>query len=342
MSEFDDDAWEQRDQEDAKALSRFAQALATVQRPDPGGQGVVGRLYHYTTLTGLAGIIDDTCFWASDVRYMNDASELAYATELIDDEVQKVRSLPENRELFEAFVDIQRLADPFEFEYGPTPFIACFCEVDDLLSQWRGYGSSDSVSLEVDMEKVAHLSHRSMRMKKVVYDKDRQRALASQTIATWLRTARDLITEGWDPNDLFRIGASWALGQAMLDYHLCFKHPTFSEEREWRVIKLVNTTSEIKRMAHELPTGNLLSPVISMYPPEDVDILFRQSPYGFTPYVEVPATGSNGNRVPITAVRQGPRSHADIALKSLALYMHSKGYNSDNTHVDKTGVPLRR
>jgi hypothetical protein len=342
MSDFDDDAFEQRDREDAAALNRFAQAHASAGRLDPNGQGVVGRLYHYTTLTGLAGIIDDTCFWASDVRYMNDASELSYATELIDEEVQKVRSLPENREVFEPFADVQRLGDPFEFEYGPTPFIACFCEVDDLLSQWRGYGPSDSVSLEIDIEKVAHLSHRSMHMRKVVYNEGLQRTLATEAIATWLRTARELITEGWDPDDLFRIGASWALGQATLDYHLCFKHPTFSEEREWRLIKLVNTTSEIKRMTDDLPTEKQLSPVISMYPPEDVDILFRRSAYGFTPYVEVPATDSTGNRVPITAIRQGPRSHADIALQSLALYMRSKGYNSDRTQVGKTGVPLRR
>lgn len=342
MSEFDEDMWEERDREDAAALSRFSQAHAASRWTSPVGPGTVGRLYHYTTLAGLQGIIKDKCFWASDVRYMNDASELSYATALIDEEVQKVRDAPENRGLFEPFDDIQRLADPFEFEYGPTPFIACFCEVDDLLSQWRGYGPTDSVSLEVDMEQLANLPSGSVHMRKVVYDEQQQRDLATDAIATWLRTARELVTEGWEPHDLFRIGAAWALAQGMLDYHLCFKHPAFSEEQEWRLIRLVNRTSEIKRMAHELPSGNQLSPVVSMYPPEDVDILFRPSAYGLTPYVEVPAVTSAGDRVPMTALRQGPRAHADIALQSLALYMHSKGYNPDDTHVIKTGVPLRR
>lgn len=49
---------------------------------------------------------------------MNDASELIYARDLIDEEVQKSRLLPSNRKLFEPFQGIARLADPFEFEWG--------------------------------------------------------------------------------------------------------------------------------------------------------------------------------------------------------------------------------
>lgn len=158
-------------------------------------------------------------------------------------------------------------------------------------------------------------------MRKVIYRKDRQVALAKVVIAAWVDTMKQLVEEGFDSSDLAQAGAAWALGQAMLDYHLCFKDPTFREEKEWRLIKLVNTTSEIKRMGGDLPKKNQLSPVISMYPPEGIDILFRQSAYGFTPYVEVAATNAKGRRVPIpiAGVRRGPREHAEIVLKSLEL-----------------------
>jgi hypothetical protein len=92
-------------------------------------------------------------------------------------------------------------------------------------------------------------------MRKVIYREDRQVALARKVIAEWVNTAKRLMDEGFDPYDLAHAGAAWALGQAMLDYHLCFKDPTFREEEEWRLIKLVNTTSEIKRMGGEKRTS---------------------------------------------------------------------------------------
>jgi hypothetical protein len=33
-------------------------------------------LYHYTGLDGLVGIVTDRAIWATDARYLNDASEL--------------------------------------------------------------------------------------------------------------------------------------------------------------------------------------------------------------------------------------------------------------------------
>jgi hypothetical protein len=161
MSEFDEEAWElqweQQQRQHAYLLDRFTEADERVPKFDPREHDLGGRrLYHYTMLSALEGIVKDKCLWASDVQYMNDASEFTYARDLIDREMQKIRSLRRNRKLFEPFHGIKRLADPFEFKYGPTPYIACFCEADDLLSQWRGYGPSDSVSLELDFQKVAY------------------------------------------------------------------------------------------------------------------------------------------------------------------------------------------
>jgi hypothetical protein len=47
-------------------------------------------LWHYTTASGLEGILSSRSLWASDVQYMNDASELSYAEGLIADEVRNV------------------------------------------------------------------------------------------------------------------------------------------------------------------------------------------------------------------------------------------------------------
>ncbi len=97
------------------------------------------RLYHYTTINGLMGILPNSSIWASDARFMNDSSELSYATDLIvrvvDEELEKVAD-PALKELFELRRGFTAI---FDFGYEPRPFIACFCEDGDLLSQWRGY-----------------------------------------------------------------------------------------------------------------------------------------------------------------------------------------------------------
>jgi hypothetical protein len=42
------------------------------------------RLYHYTTPAGLLGIIENNKLWATHINYLNDATELGYARELIE------------------------------------------------------------------------------------------------------------------------------------------------------------------------------------------------------------------------------------------------------------------
>lgn len=40
-------------------------------------------LYHYTTQTGLLGILQGNCLWATDSRYLSDSSEYSYGLERI-------------------------------------------------------------------------------------------------------------------------------------------------------------------------------------------------------------------------------------------------------------------
>ena len=39
-------------------------------------------LFHYTTAAGLLGILDSSGFWATDLRFLNDAQEAVYARDL--------------------------------------------------------------------------------------------------------------------------------------------------------------------------------------------------------------------------------------------------------------------
>ncbi|SFB04113.1 hypothetical protein SAMN04515620_11430 [Collimonas sp. OK607] len=95
-------------------------------------------LYHYTSAEGLQSILKGRSFWASDISYLNDSSELAYGTELFN---ERLAALVESRKCNYVGQFVKYLSEaigPFFRERFRT-YIVCFCSNGDQLSQWRGY-----------------------------------------------------------------------------------------------------------------------------------------------------------------------------------------------------------
>jgi hypothetical protein len=99
-------------------------------------------LYHYTSATGLLGILSEKALHASDIRHLNDLRELVLVQDQTISEVDRLRDAEAPTSaaagrlgaLWAALVDYKN-----EGQFGP--FVVSFCEDGDLLSQWRGYGS---------------------------------------------------------------------------------------------------------------------------------------------------------------------------------------------------------
>src|SRR6266853_5638707 len=47
------------------------------------GEPPAGRLYHYTDSAGLIGILKSSLFWATNIYYLNDRSEVKHCADLI-------------------------------------------------------------------------------------------------------------------------------------------------------------------------------------------------------------------------------------------------------------------
>ena len=104
-------------------------------------------IFHYTSISGLIGIISSHQLWASDCRYLNDGTELSYANEIFFSELEKLNLAPiEGRD--GGYVIPSGALDYFRM------FITCFCEKGDLLSQWRGYGIDQGYSLGFNRNKL--------------------------------------------------------------------------------------------------------------------------------------------------------------------------------------------
>jgi len=53
-------------------------------------------IYHYTSLQGLLGIIESRSIWTTNIIYLNDTSELNYATKLFNEEVKNFKEKDHN------------------------------------------------------------------------------------------------------------------------------------------------------------------------------------------------------------------------------------------------------
>ena len=102
-------------------------------------------LYHYTDASGIKGIAESGQLWASNAAFLNGSSEIVYIKTVLETVANDLQSEFEH-ELSRRFL---RLIGPMFEDFvlgGHDLYLACFCEHDDLLSQWRGYPSTGGES----------------------------------------------------------------------------------------------------------------------------------------------------------------------------------------------------
>lgn len=78
-----------------------------------------GIFVHYTSLNSMFSILESDSFWASNVRFSNDATE-------------------------------ERMLN-LEGQSNRDDYIICFCAKNDILSQWRGYCHNGGASIEFEL-----------------------------------------------------------------------------------------------------------------------------------------------------------------------------------------------
>jgi hypothetical protein len=144
-----------------------------------------GLLYHYTTQTGLLGILESKSIWATHSRHLNDSSELQLGIEMFKVALADLRLSPETlsrtgfgqlppkkvgeiegilREVAESMIKGMATAETFVasfFEGLNGPSDGPLGDLGDTLEQWRAYsGGAGGFSIGFDKEEmVKHLGH---------------------------------------------------------------------------------------------------------------------------------------------------------------------------------------
>lgn len=104
--------------------------------------------YHYCDLNAFLSIVKNKKLWLSCVDNMNDRLEIKH---FYDAFIHRIKDLTndETINIFDEFLQI------FHYQF-PIPYICCFSQKGDVLSQWRAYASDGhGVSIGFDLDSFA-------------------------------------------------------------------------------------------------------------------------------------------------------------------------------------------
>ena len=275
-----------------------------------------GVLYQYTSFFGLIGMIENHSIWITDVAYMNDTSEMKYGIELVNkylDEKSKLVST-ECKELLKRSAIT---ASAFSSDSGYL--IACFCEDNDLLSQWRAYGGGGN-GYNIGFGSVELSKAPGVQIRKVIYDSVVQNGYIKATVDSICElfdsVTGDKNIQGLDSTNTLPAFAAM-LSQHLKEFLFTFKHSAFAEENEWRIIRPYTTHVDLKRLK------------------------FRQYNSVPVPYMELNYKDISPKMpiLPIVQVTHGPVLNPQLTKKSLSLIMRQNGY--DHAEINGSSTPLR-
>ena len=186
-------------------------------------------IYHYCSLEKLNKIITSKELFLFNANSMNDRSETLWIIQLINEELSK------RKEQFNE-ADVKKLSTSFSLN-RTYPYLSCFSSDSDLLSQWRAY-ADDGKGIAIGFnEEYLGVPKRipvntavvkdSVGYFDCIYDENIQRKTINREIDASL-----LLIEQNEPKD-------WVLhklAMQLIRLSVIFKNPTFSEEKEVRLI----------------------------------------------------------------------------------------------------------
>ncbi|KZL01086.1 MULTISPECIES: DUF2971 domain-containing protein [unclassified Pseudovibrio] len=292
-------------------------------------------IYHYTNSDGLLGIIQNKEIWATNVKFLNDSSELTYGLNIL--KVIEQMEIENNT----LFAEYKNRENEFRTRGGAQDlsdhYIFCASRSKGKLNQYRNYSGRDGAvcigfrtsNLINNIKK--HSGPYGIACE-IAYNEHHQEVIMQDDVAAKLSALSWLIEkfESLDliPDELISFLINYFIG---IERHCCLrcKHSSFEEEDEVRII-------------FSIPRG------------ENTLKSYRTSPYGIAPFLKL-KFWQEKNLAPLAkqfelqdfiddnptvhSIDLGPNVHADLyeeAIRDLV-----KGELSNPVQISSNTIPLR-
>jgi hypothetical protein len=280
-------------------------------------------LFHYTDYNGLAGIVSNDLFWATNAKFLNDASEVKYGFGIATQAVHE-RQRSATNATWKRLLDVaeQFLSDP-DSELSDA-YVVCFCQYNNLLSQWRIYGAGGGgYSMEFGFPSSlppgtsSDFRRRQTFLAKVTYEPDEQRGLLNELLDKVEEEVVGLREEKLPPGENMEGFSARILDALLPSWLYTVKDRAFSSEHEWRLVLLPSVS-------------------VGGYT-EYCNLLFRSGRTGLIPYITV----RRAPKLPLTSVTCGPSVSHEMAEHTVRMFLKKHGFEEAAKHVTSSTVPVR-
>lgn len=266
-------------------------------------------LHHYTSGDGVLGIVESDSIWSTRIQYMNDSKEFSHAIELANQRLRKMEQTS-NDDLIKQFCKI--VQGHLQSSSALTLYVACFSEIEDSLSQWRGYcPPSFGYSLGFNGDRLKSIgAEQGFDLRKCIYDRTEQEGLVQE----WAENSINLLADNYAGEDDIAEFCCLKIGillQNFITFAPFLKHPSFKEENEWRLVSTV-------------PTNN---PRTKLRPGKSMLI----------PYVPIKLNLANDKEL-LWNARIGPTPHIELAMNSATLLFNKVHFKNG---IGPTSIPYR-
>lgn len=190
-------------------------------------------LYHYTTISGLIGILEKKYLRATYFRSKNDLTELSYAKEVMLNSLTVKDSQIAKR--------LEHLCESLFKEGLIFPFLFSFCDDHgDRLSQWRGYSDvNGGYSIGFDFDVLTKCYNEENKNYKYPHIELSYVSYCQDIISADLKNSFDKLLVALKKDDKsFEYLSNNILGP-FLECYLKIKHKGFEEEKEFRLTALL-------------------------------------------------------------------------------------------------------
>ncbi len=275
-------------------------------------------LYHYTSFSGLLGIVKSKALWASDIRFLNDAAELKNTADLLQNEISRRLLIGQgNPTLLNQFRDwlSHRITD------GGMLFVISLTPNGNLLSQWRGYCPfGNGISIGFNPTMISQCANtQSFQIGKCIYDNEMHTTISKKIIDVIESLAFDKgenkVASKRHPTESF-YDIFEGIEQVLLRIAAILKHPSFKEEEEWRIV----------------------SPIFTNYVESPIN--YREGVSMLLPYIEFSLIQEGVTKIEIQHIFLGPTPNNNLSMTSLSRYL-SKARVSPKEGVTACGIPYR-
>lgn len=279
-------------------------------------------LYHYTNQSGLIGILNSKTLWASKMQYLNDASEFSHALKVANRVVSGKKESAGSDEI-KLLENVEEALLMLSYAHI---FVGCLSEAGDLLSQWRGYcPTTNGFSIGFDPGHLhSALARQGFVLAPCIYDEQKQEVLVKELLGDALHFPETLPENVFSPErnpGLAELSKHWGQRASVfvrdfLGIGPLFKHDTFREENEWRVL-------------------------CSVIPDRNPDFRIRPGKSMLIPYREIKLDSEDG-LVHLDELIVGPTPHTQLATqaaRNLLNSLYSNGIRIKNVRPSR--IPYR-